>query len=52
MFQCLLQIVTIKRKVIMNINKNFSGVFLVVIGLLFSTSLWAHGGAAGTDTDQ
>ena len=36
----------------MNINKNFSGVFLVVMGLLFSTSLWAHGGAAGTDTDQ
>ena len=36
----------------MNINKNFSGVFLVLVGLLFSTSLWAHGGAAGTDTDQ
>lgn len=26
--------------------------FLVVLGLLFSTALWAHGGAAGTDTDQ
>lgn len=23
-----------------------------LIGLLFSASLWAHGGAAGTDTDQ
>jgi hypothetical protein len=27
-------------------------VFLVFLGLLLSTSLWAHGGAAGTDTDQ
>ena len=27
-------------------------VFLVLLGLLLSTSLWAHGGAAGTDTDQ
>ena len=26
--------------------------FLVLLGLLFSASLWAHGGAAGTDTDQ
>jgi hypothetical protein len=26
--------------------------FLVLLGLLLSTSLWAHGGAAGTDTDQ
>ena len=25
---------------------------LVLLGLLFSSSLWAHGGAAGTDTDQ
>jgi len=25
---------------------------LVLIGLVFSTALWAHGGAAGTDTDQ
>lgn len=24
----------------------------VILGLLFSASLWAHGGAAGTDTDQ
>lgn len=26
--------------------------FLGVLGLLFSATLWAHGGAAGTDTDQ
>jgi len=26
--------------------------FLVLVGLLFSSVLWAHGGAAGTDTDQ
>lgn len=26
--------------------------FLGVLGLLFSSVLWAHGGAAGTDTDQ
>ncbi len=26
--------------------------FLALIGLLFSSALWAHGGAAGTDTDQ
>lgn len=25
---------------------------LVLLGLLFSASIWAHGGAAGTDTDQ
>jgi hypothetical protein len=25
---------------------------LALLGLLFSASLWAHGGAAGTDTDQ
>ncbi len=25
---------------------------LVLLGLLFSATLWAHGGAAGTDTDQ
>ncbi len=25
---------------------------LVFLGLLFSASVWAHGGAAGTDTDQ
>lgn len=26
--------------------------FLVLLGLFFSSVLWAHGGAAGTDTDQ
>lgn len=26
--------------------------FLVLLGLVFSASVWAHGGAAGTDTDQ
>ena len=26
--------------------------FLILLGLLFSASVWAHGGAAGTDTDQ
>jgi len=26
--------------------------FLVLLGVLFSSVLWAHGGAAGTDTDQ
>jgi hypothetical protein len=26
--------------------------FLTLLGLIFSTALWAHGGAAGTDTDQ
>ncbi|WP_198243350.1 hypothetical protein [methane-oxidizing endosymbiont of Gigantopelta aegis] len=25
---------------------------ITVLGLLFSSALWAHGGAAGTDTDQ
>jgi hypothetical protein len=26
--------------------------FLGLLGLIFSSALWAHGGAAGTDTDQ
>ncbi|WP_428357524.1 hypothetical protein [Methyloprofundus sp.] len=26
--------------------------FIAVLGMLFSATLWAHGGAAGTDTDQ
>ena len=26
--------------------------FITLLGMLFSTMLWAHGGAAGTDTDQ
>lgn len=25
---------------------------LIILGLLFCSALWAHGGAAGTDTDQ
>jgi len=32
-----------------NILKKFAP---AVLGLLFSASVWAHGGAAGTDTDQ
>lgn len=35
----------------MKINK-LSRVFLVFLSLLFSASIWAHGGAKGTDTDQ
>jgi len=30
----------------------FRKVCWVLLGLFFSASLWAHGGAAGTDTDQ
>ena len=26
--------------------------FITLLGMLFSATLWAHGGAAGTDTDQ
>ena len=26
--------------------------FLALLGLMFSATVWAHGGAAGTDTDQ
>ncbi len=26
--------------------------FIALLGMLFSATLWAHGGAAGTDTDQ
>jgi len=26
--------------------------FLALLGMLFSATIWAHGGAAGTDTDQ
>ncbi len=36
----------------MNKNKFLRSSFLGLLGLLFSTILWAHGGAAGTDTDQ
>lgn len=33
-------------------NSIFKKSLLVVIALLVSTSIWAHGGAKGTDTDQ
>ncbi len=36
----------------MNRAPLFKKVLLGLLGLLFSASLWAHGGAAGTDTDQ
>jgi hypothetical protein len=36
----------------MNIKKFFKKVSLGLTALLFSTAIWAHGGAAGTDTDQ
>ncbi len=36
----------------MNTTRILRKGFLVLMGLLFSASLWAHGGAAGTDTDQ
>ncbi len=36
----------------MNKITTLRSVFLVLLGLCFSSVLWAHGGAAGTDTDQ
>jgi len=36
----------------MNKKQIFNKSFLVILGLMFSSVLWAHGGAAGTDTDQ
>jgi hypothetical protein len=36
----------------MNNTHIFKKASLVLLGLLFSASIWAHGGAAGTDTDQ
>ncbi|MEY4768191.1 MAG: hypothetical protein RL637_830 [Pseudomonadota bacterium] len=33
-------------------TKLFKKTLMLLLGVLFSTSLWAHGGAAGTDTDQ
>jgi len=36
----------------MNKKQILNKSFLVVLGLMFSSVLWAHGGAAGTDTDQ
>lgn len=36
----------------MNRTNIFKQGCLALIGLIFSSALWAHGGAAGTDTDQ
>jgi hypothetical protein len=36
----------------MNNTHIFKKASLALLGLLFSASIWAHGGAAGTDTDQ
>ncbi len=36
----------------MNKTQIFRSSFLGFLGMIFSTVLWAHGGAAGTDTDQ
>ncbi len=33
-------------------NSNMRKSFIALLGMLFSATLWAHGGAAGTDTDQ
>jgi hypothetical protein len=37
---------------IMNKSNMIKKVFLGLVALMFSATLWAHGGAAGTDTDQ
>ena len=36
----------------MNTAQLLKKVYLVLMGVFFSASVWAHGGAAGTDTDQ
>lgn len=36
----------------MKTTRLFRNSLLGLIGLIFSSALWAHGGAAGTDTDQ
>lgn len=36
----------------MKMNKLFKKSILVFFGLIFSATIWAHGGAKGTDTDQ
>lgn len=36
----------------MNRSKFFRNSIATLLGLVFSVSVWAHGGAAGTDTDQ
>ncbi len=33
-------------------SSNMRKSFIALLGMLFSATLWAHGGAAGTDTDQ
>jgi hypothetical protein len=33
-------------------NRMMRKSFIGLLGMLFSATLWAHGGAAGTDTDQ
>lgn len=48
----LIIIILSKLEGIMNITHILRKSFLALLGLLFSASLWAHGGAAGTDTDQ
>jgi hypothetical protein len=51
---CVFLIIIILSKLegIMNSTHILKKGSLVLLGLLFSASLWAHGGAAGTDTDQ
>ena len=41
-----------KREGIMNTAQLLKKFYLVLLGVFFSASVWAHGGAAGTDTDQ
>ncbi|WP_411725974.1 hypothetical protein [Methyloglobulus sp.] len=36
----------------MNTSQLFKKILLTVLAVLFSASVWAHGGAKGTDTDQ
>lgn len=36
----------------MNRSRYLGKAFLALFALVFSTAIWAHGGAAGTDTDQ
>lgn len=45
-------IMTSKKEGIMNKKTFLRKSLLTGLGLLFSSVLWAHGGAAGTDTDQ
>jgi hypothetical protein len=36
----------------MKMNRLFKNSLFGLVGLMFSSALWAHGGATGTDTDQ